>query len=495
MKGKLKVLMVFSEVAPFTKTGVLGDVGGSLPKVLKEMDHDVRVITPQYRVINERKYVLRDVIRLQNIEVDLREETLKINVKSAFLPNSKVQVYFLDYKPFFFREGLYTDLKSGKDYQDNDRRFILFSKGVLETLKKLQWQPDVIHCNDWQTGLVPFFLKTIYKKDSFFERTFSLLTIHTFDLQGNFNPACISDMGVDENFSLAKSGIELNGQCSFLKAGITYADMLNTISETYAQEVQSSPEYGFGMGDVLRTREEDFCGVVNGVDYSVWSPDVDSRIPQKYNISDLDGKEENKRILLEKYGLPFFKERAVIAMISQLTEQKGLDFVRDTFKDMMRQDIYFILLGDGDNSYHQFFEQVRKKYPNRVGVNFSFDDSLAHLIEAGADILLMPSKYEPCGLTQLYSLKYGTVPVVRATGGLVDTIRAFDPETGKGTGFLFYDSDAKDMLKVIELAVRTFKDRRTWLRIMKNGMREDFSWRTSAKKYVQLYGKCISKNK
>ena len=493
MKGKLKILMVFSEVAPFAKTGELGDVGSGLPKVLKEMGHDVRIITPQYRVTNERKYVLRDVIRLRNIDVLLGKKTLRINVKSAFLPNSKVQVYFIDYKPFFFREGIYTDPKSGKEYSDNDRRFILFSKGVLETLIKLQWQPDVIHCHDWQSGLTPFFLKIVNKDVPFFGNTFSLFTVHNFASQGNFDPDCVSDMGLDGDFIFPGSGIEFHGQCSFLKAGVVYADVVNTVSERYAQDVQSHQDYGYGMEEVLRSREDNFYGVVHGIDDSVWNPEVDSLIPKKYTIDDLSGKVENKRALLENQGLPFSTERPVVAMISRLTDQKGLDVVRDAFDEMMRMNIYFVLLGEGDESYHRFFDQVRKKYAGRVGINLNDDNTLTHLIEAGADIFLIPSRYEPCGLTQLRSLKYGTVPVVRETGGLADTVQPFDPETGKGTGFLFHDFSVKHLLRAVKRAVRTFEDRKTWLRIMKNGMREDFSWRGSAKRYVQLYGKCVSR--
>lgn len=495
MKGKLKILMVFSEVAPFAKTGRVGEIGGALPKALKEMGHDVRVITPQYRVTNERKYVLRDVIRLQNIEVPLGKETIQINVKSAFLPNSKVQVYFIDYKPFFFRDGLYSDPKNSKDYSDNDKRFILFSKGVLETLTKLQWQPNVIHCHDWQSGLIPFLLKMVYKDDPFFYKIFSLFTIHNFAFQGNFDPECTSDIGVDGDFVFPRSGLDFHGKCSFLKAGIVYADVINSVSEQYALEAQCSSDSKYGMEEVLKTREASLYNVVNGIDYSVWNPDVDKFIPEKYNINNLSGKEGNKRALLERHGLPFCRKTPIIAMISNLTAQDGLNLVRNAFDDLMRMNIYFILLGAGDKSYHRFFEQMSKKYADRVGINLTYDDSLAHLIEAGADIFLIPSMHGHGGLIPLYSLKYGTVPVVCETEGVTNSVQPFDPETGKGMGFVFHDSDVGHMLKIIKLAVQTFEDRKIWLRIMKNGMREDFSWSVSSKKYVQLYSKCISKKK
>ena len=380
MKVTLKILLVFPEVTPFTKMGGVADVGSGLPKALKEMEHDVRVIMPQYRVVNERRYVLRDVIRLQDIDVPLGQETVKINVKSAFLPNSKVQVYFIDYKPFFFRDGLYVDPETGKDYPDNDKRFILFAKGVLETLKRLQWQPDVIHCNDWQCGLIPFFLKTLYNENPFFDRMCSLFTIHDFALQGSFDPVCLSAMGVDESVFCPGSDLEFQGQCSFLKAGIVYADVVNTVSERYAQEVRSSPEYGYGMGEVITGRAGHFYGVMNGIDYSVWDPETDSLIPENYSIKNLEGKEKNKRVLLEKHGLPFCQERPVIGMIPRPMDQEGLALVQDSFDEIMRLNVCFVLLGMEDGQYSRFFNQAQKKYPDRVGINVTADDFLNHLI-------------------------------------------------------------------------------------------------------------------
>ena len=495
MKGKLKVLLVFPEVAPFAKTGNLGEVGGTFPRVLKELGHDVRVIMPQYRVINERKYVLRDVIRLQNIEVSLGDESIKINVKSAFLPNSKVQIYFIDYKPFFFRQGLYSDPKTGKEYPDNHKRFTLFAKGVLKTLVKLQWQPDVIHCHDWQSALVPFFLKTLNKSDPFFAKTFSLFTIHNFSFQGDFDPDCVSSLGIDNNFVFQGSSIDFHGRCNFLKAGITSADVVNTVSEKYAEEVQSSTEYGFGMGEVLRQRGNSFYGVTNGIDYKEWDPATDNLIPEKYNVSDISGKEKNKYVLLEKYGLPFSIKVPVVALILSSVDQAGIDLIKSAVDAMMRLNIYLIVLGENKGHNYTFFESIRKKYKNKLAVESNFDRALIHLVMAGADIILVPSKIEPSGLTQLYGLRYGTIPLVRATGGLADTVHQFDPNTEKGTGFVFNNFNSKEFLKILKQAVKIFQDRKAWTKIMKNGMREDFSWEASARKYVQLYGKCLAKNK
>ena len=495
MKGSLKILMVFSEIYPFAKTRDVSDVGGSLPKALKEMGHDVRVITPQYRVTNERKYVLRDVIRLQNINVPMGKKTLCVNVKSAFLPNSKVQVYFIDYKPFYFREGIDNNPKSGVAYSDNDKRFILFSKVVLKTLIKLQWQPDVIHCNDWQSGLIPVFLKTVYKEDPFFSKTFSLFTVHDFECQGNFNPNCKSDIAMDQQIEEIDKGIQFNGKCSFLKAGLVYADTISTVSEQYSREVQSNSEYGHGMEEVVKLRKDKLHGVVHGIDTSVWNPESDTLIASNYTLNNLSGKEENKRALLDQYGLPYVENRPVVAIYSRLIREKGLDLVEKVFEEFMRLNISFILLGCGDRSYQRFFDQMGKKYRDRVGVKFKFNDSLFHSLVSGSDIILLPSLVEPCGLTQLYCLKYGTVPVARVTGGLADTIRPFNPETGDGTGFLFQEAKGKHMLRAVKQALKVYENKKFWSRLMKNGMREDFSWHVAAKKYVQLYSKCIQEKK
>ena len=492
MKNKLNVLMVFPEIAPFIKTGEVGEVGGSLPKFLKELGHDVRVITPQYKATNERKYILRDVIRLQNIQVSLGNKTVKINVKSAFLPNSKVQVYFIDYKPFFFREGLYGDPKSGKAYVDNDKRYILFSKGVLETLSKLQWQPDIIHCHEWQSGLIPFLLKTKNKDNPFFEKTSSLFTVHNFANQGIFDTTCLSDVGVNGDFKFQGSGLELGGKCSFLKAGIQYADGINTVSTTYAQEVQKDTNNYKGILEALKLRKDKFSGIVNGVDDHYWNPDQDALIPEKFNLQTLEKKEINKKALMERFKLPFLPDVPIISMISPLTEDKGVDLLQDSFEKMVQLGTVFLLMGEGKRTYYQFFKKIQKKYPDRVGVCLNSDQSLFHLMIAGSDMIIMPSKIEPCGLNHLYGMRYGTIPIVRSAGGLADTVQSFTASTGKGNGFVFNNYKANSLLKAVKQAVQCYRDKKVWSRVMKNCMRLDISWRGPAKKYIQLYNKCIS---
>ena len=495
MKGKLNILMVFPEVAPFSRTGEVGDVGGALPKALKDMGHDVRVITPQYRSINERKYVLRDVIRLQNIDIELGSKKVTIDVKSAFIPNSKVQVYFIDYKPFFFREGLYSNASTGKPFPDNDKRFILFTKGLLSTLNKLQWQPDVIHCHGWQSGLIPFFLKTIYKDDSFFKKSFTLFTIHDLHLQGDFDRACLDSMAEGEESDFQNNEIEHNGKVSFTKAGIVYADLVNTIRGSYSRENRSRWEDRDFMEEVLGWRKENIFHVANGIDYSVWNPESDSMIQKTYTIDDLKDKEENKRALLESQGLEYTPEVPVVAMLLDISDQAGLELLRSVFDEMMKIDMYLILLGNADKSLLQFLKKNQKKHAKRLCILTSYDDALIHALVAGADILLFPAVSGSTETSRYFCLKYGTVPVVFRHKGMTDTIQPFNPDTGKGFGFIFQEHNARHFVNTLKKTVRAYGDEKIWVKIMKNGMREDFSWHHASKKYIQLYNKCIAKRK
>ena len=485
--------MVFSEVAPFSKTGGLADVGGALPKALKEMGHDVRVITPQYRRINERKYVLRDVIRLQNIEIPMDAKTVTVNVKSAFLPNSKVQIYFMDYRPYFFREGIYIDPKTNADYPDNADRFILFCKGVLETLKKLQWQPDVIHCNDWQTGIIPFLIKYHDHRDPFYNKIHTLMTVHNFAFQGNFDPECLKKLDLPDSFVFENSGIDWYGHCNFLKAGLLFSDKVNTVSEKYALEASTSDHFGFGMDQVIKKRRDKLRGVLNGVDYQVWNPETDPQISHHYSVEDMAGKTGCRQTLINDLGLEADEGLPVVAVISRLTEQKGIHLIQEVFPELIGLPVCFILLGMGDSQFHTFFKKMAKKYPKRVSVHLKMDDLLAHKIIAGSDILLMPSLFEPCGLTQLYALRYGTIPVVFETGGLADTIKPFTGSASHGTGFVFQKQTGKSMLAALKKCIDTVQDVKARKKINSNGMKSDFSWEKSARQYVQLYQICVGK--
>jgi starch synthase len=491
MRNSYNILYVSPEVAPFAKTGGLADVAGALPKALKDLGHDIRIMMPKYGCISERKYVLREVIRLREIPVRLGQREYVVSAKSAFLPDSKVQVYFIDYPPYFDRDSLYVNPSTAKDWSDNPERFALFCRAVLEVLKVLHWQPDVIHCNDWQTALIPAYLKTRLREDAFFSRVSTLLTIHNLAYQGVFEPSVLEVIDLPQELFLPGGPVEFFGKVNFLKAGIVYADAISTVSEKYAEEIQTE-EFGAGLDGVLRRRASDIHGILNGVDYNVWNPETDEFIPHKYSALDLSGKQRNKEALLTQVGLPYNPEVPVIGMISRLAEQKGFDILAEAMERIMAMNVQMVLLGTGDPKYHKMFEKFAKKYPSKLSVNLRFDEPLAHLIEAGSDMFLMPSRYEPCGLNQIYSLRYGTIPIVRFTGGLADTIQDYDPETGRGNGFVFRDYNAEALVEAIQRALNVYQDRTTWTKLVRNAMRQDFSWSVSAKKYIALYKKIIT---
>jgi starch synthase len=495
MKGKMKILFVSSEVAPFARAGELADVASSLPKMLKETGQDVRVITPQYRSTNERKYVLRDVIRLQNIPVPLGRETVPVHVKSAFLPGSKVQAYFIDYRPFFFREGLYSDPKTHKEYKDNAQRFILFNRGVLETLKKLQWQPDVIHCQDWQSALIPLLLKTAYRDDPFFFKTNTLLTVHHFASQGNFNPLCLEALNIEGGLSPQLREMDRENHFSFLRAGLVYADAINTVSETYAREVLGSSGMDHGLHSLLHHRRADFSGINSGIDLTQWNPGADPFISVTFGPSELEKKSEIKKSLVLNQGLPFDPEIPVLALVSPMTDQKGFQLVCDAAEAILRQNCQWVVLGSGQERYQKFFLSAKRKYKKRIGVNLRWEESLAHLVLAGSDIILMPSLEEPSGPTQMQAMRYGTIPVVRKTGGLADSVSPFNQKSGRGNGFVFQAAEVRDFVATTRAALNLFPQKAVWQKIMRNAMAADFSWESPAKKYAQLYSRCASRKK
>ena len=484
----LNILFVSSEVEPFAKTGGLADVSGALPQAIKQLGHEIRIIMPKYRSVDERKLHLHEVLRLKEIDIPIGQEIERASVKSCILANTgaKIQVYFLANDPLYNRSGLYANSENHKDYADNDKRFIFFCRGVLETLKRLGWRPDIIHCNDWQTGLIPAYLKTLYQSDAFFQKVRTIFTIHNMAYQGSFPRSSFLKTRLPEEL-FAPEGVEFYGNFNFLKAGLVYADIITTVSEKYAQEIQSSDEYGCGMSGILQKRTSDVYGILNGIDQSVWNPETDSLIPQKYDARNLDGKTANKIELLRRFNLENREGIPVIGCISRLAEQKGFDLIGQIADDLLKLDIQFVLLGTGEKKYHDLFEALQKRFPQKFGAYLGFSNELAHLIEAGSDMFLMPSRYEPCGLNQMYSLRYGTIPIVRATGGLDDTIEDYDPESGNGSGFKFSDYDAKELLRTIERSLTVYANKPAWQRMIKQAMQKDFSWESSARKYIALY--------
>ncbi len=494
MAKPLNILFVSSEVDPFAKTGGLADVSAALPQTIKELDHEIRVIMPRYGCINERKSRLHQMIRLNDITIPIGSKTFPLTVKSSFLTNNqvKVQVYFVDNSDLFGRTGLYVHPESKKDYHDNDERFFFFDKAILELLKHLGWQPDIIHCNDWQTGLIPAYLKTIYRDDPFYAETKTVITVHNMAYQGVFPKSSFPKTGLPANL-LAEDGIEAYGNINLLKSGLVFADAITTVSEKYAEEIRTSEEYGCGLQEIVKRRKGDLTGIVNGIDYTQWDPSVDALIPHRYDARSVDLKIENKKELLRQMGLPFNEQTPLIGIISRLADQKGFDLIGEVLDELMHLGLQLVILGTGEKRYHDLFEKAHKKFPTTIGLSLTFNNDLAHLIEAGSDMFLMPSRYEPCGLNQLYSLRYGTVPIVRATGGLDDTIEDYVASTGEGTGFKFSDYQSQAMLRAVQRAVHTFADRAAWRKLMRNGMAKDFSWETSARKYIQLYRNLVKK--
>jgi starch synthase len=491
---RLKILFVTPEVHPFIKTGGLADVSAALPQALMEMGHEVRIIVPKYGAIDERRFKIHEVVRLKDLPVKIGEKETTFSLRSSFLigPKARVQIYFLDnYEYFGSRHSIYVDPETGKDYPDNHERFILLSLSVFELILKLGWVPDIIHCNDWQSGLVPAYLKTVYKDEPILQHIRVIFTIHNMAYQGFFPKSEFYKTGLPEELNSEK-GIEIYERLNFMKSGLLYSDIITTVSEKYAQEITKNEEWGAGLRTYLLKRKKDTYGVLNGIDDKIWNPDLDDLIPKKYSLKNIEDKLENKKALTEKFGLEYNPDTPVIGMITRLIDAKGLDLVAKIIDDLMKLKLQIILLGTGDKKYHKLFEEVQRKNHSKFACYLGFSDELAHIIEAGSDMFLMPSRYEPCGLNQMYSLNYGTVPIVRETGGLADTVDKYNDKNGSGNGFVFKKYEAKELLKEIKRAIKLYQDKKVWMRIMKNGMKMDFSWISSAKKYLDLYKKALS---
>lgn len=482
-----KIWYLSTEVSPFAKTGGLADVAGAFPKALKGLNQEIRLIMPKYKSINERKYILREVIRLKEIPVTINGTTKIINVKSAFLPDSKVQIYFIDIPEYFGRNGMYTNKTTGRDFPDNAERFAYFCKGALETLKILSWKPDIIHCNDWQTALTPYYLKSMYGEEEFFDGIKTVFTIHNLAYQGSFDKSMAKQLDIPAEMVEKDGEMELYGKLNLMKGAIRNSDYITTVSKTYAQEILE-PELGYGLENGLQEKGENFSGILNGADYSVWSPGSDKYIPFKYSQENIEIKEQNKQALLTRVDLAYNSEIPVIGMISRVVEQKGYSILLDALEKLAKkEDFRLIILGTGDKKLEQAIEELKAKYTDKISLNRAFDDTLAHLIEAGSDMFLMPSKYEPCGMNQIYSLKYGTVPIVFKTGGLADTIEEVNTEENTGNGFVFEKHDSEELLSAMVRAISMFKNKEIWNQLRNRIMDEDFSWDTRINEYIDVY--------
>ncbi len=478
----MNIAIAASECVPFAKAGGLADVAGALPKYLRTLGCDVKVFLPKYNTIDESKYDLHYEYAIGEIPVRVAGAAWPVHVSRANLPGSDVPVYFIDCPHFFHRGRIYTN-----DF-DEDGRFILFSKAVIETLQRLQWVPDVIHCNDWQTGLLPLLLKDNYSWDRMFDGTATLYSIHNIGYQGLFGK---SVMDIAEIRPDRFSALEMHGGVSMMKGGILSAEIITTVSETYAQEILT-PEYGAGMESYLLMRRDDLHGVLNGIDTEVWNPETDPHLPHHYSKENPGGKYLNKKNLLEKVGMPYDAARPLIGIVSRLVAQKGFDLIAETFNSLMELDAQWVILGSGEDRYERMFTAIHHALPHKVWTYIGFNNELAHLIEAASDMFLMPSRYEPCGLNQMYSLRYGTIPIVRKTGGLADTVHDWHEFQSFGSdevnGFSFNDAAGYALADAVGRAVEMYDSNKpAWHQMMMNGMNADLSWDASAKKYVKLY--------
>ena len=481
-RRKMRIVFAAPEMVPFAKTGGLADVVGTLPKEIQALGQEVICFLPKYKKVDVNRWPLKEEIARLQIPVGSEMETGRV---FRFNDPSGVQIFFIDQPEYFSRDELYgTPLG---DYPDNDRRFIFFERGVLETLRKLSLAPDVIHCHDWQTGLLATYLKTLYAKDPVFSKTKSVFTIHNLAYQGNFPPDSLALTGLAwEEFRMER--LEFYGKVSFLKAGLVYSDVLTTVSPRYAEEIQTK-EYGCGMEGVLRARREDLVGIVNGIDPAEWNPETDRDLPAHFSARKLEGKAVCKATLQKENHFRVDARIPLLGIITRLADQKGLDILAPAVEGFMKRGVQLVLLGTGEEKYHQIFQELAKRYPTQLGAHILFDAKMAKRIYAGSDIFLMPSRYEPCGLGQLISFRFGTVPLVRETGGLADTVQDFDSKTGKGTGFVFKDYTTPVLLRTLDRALAALRDEEVWSKLVKNVMKCNFSWAASAKKYVKLYEK------
>lgn len=477
----MKILYLSSEVTPFAKTGGLADVAGALPVALQKRGHEVSVFMPRYGTLSQSKY--RIVPTGVEFSLPIGGQSMNCRIEKTFLPESRVPLYLTACAPFFDREGLYQT--AGRDYPDNLERFVFFCRAVLQALEPLQFKPDIIHVNDWQTALVPVYLKEELGARPFFQNCKTLMTIHNLAYQGNF-PRDRYDLTALDWKLFSMEGLEFYGSFNLLKGGLLFSDRLTTVSQHYSEEIQTE-EYGCGLDGVLRARRAVLSGILNGVDYAIWNPETDPLIARNYSAEDFSGKKACKEALQTIYGLPPRSNIPLLGIISRLADQKGFDLLTEVFDYLMAFDVQFVLLGTGDPEYHRVFEALEKRYPEQCGVKLRFDNAVAHQIEAGADLFLMPSQYEPCGMNQMYSLKYGTIPVVRATGGLADTVQEYDPKTGQGNGFRFEDMDPKQFFWAVKRAMDLFRNPAAWTALMRRAMRQDFSWDRSASRYEALY--------
>ena len=483
----LKVCIVSSEATPFAKTGGLADVAAALARHLGKRKHDVRLVMPLYKRVQQGKWALEPVPGLQDLPIQLGAKRTWFSVSTAELPDSRTRVWFVRCPELYGRDGIYT--------QDPDEhlRFVLLNRAAIELCQHSRWAPDVFHVNDWHAGLIPLYLRTVYGWDRMFADTRTVLTIHNIGYQGIVGADKLHDLGFEHAAHLLHQDHLREGKIGFLETGMLYANALTTVSETYAKELQTA-ELGMGLEGLLRARSDALVGIVNGVDYDVWDPRHDALIPARYSPKDLQGKRLCRDALLAKHSIPAGPRVPVFGIVSRLTAQKGFELVAEAMPVVLqREDVRLVVLGSGEAKYESFFRSLQGHFPQKVAYATGYDEALSHSIEAGADLFLMPSRYEPCGLNQMYSLRYGTVPIVRRTGGLADTVQEWNGRSGEGTGFLFDEFRGDALLNAMARALGVWRDEKAWARLVQNGMAQDFSWEKQVRKYEALYTRLLGR--
>lgn len=488
---QLSILFAASEAAPFAKEGGLGDVVGALPKYLARLGHDVRVVIPRYYSVNREKYGLRLLPGTLVVPMGIIGH-MYCGVYEGRLPGCDVPIYFLEHEQFYGRSRLYQ--QDGQGYLDNDNRFVFLSKASLELCKMLDFHPDVIHAHDWHTGIIPALLNTTYLHDRFVGDSASLLTLHNMQHQGNFYPGLMEVLGIGwKHFTYLE--LEKDDQVNLLKGGIYHATLLNTVSEGYAREIQT-PEYGWGLETVVRERATDLYGILNGVDYEEWNPATDPFIAAKFSPRNMKGKAICKSDLQATIGLPQRADVPLFGVVSRMVKQKGTDILAEAIHRILAMDVQFVMVGNGEPWAHFYFGDIAAKYPEKFACFIGYDEALAHKVEAGADFFVMPSSFEPCGLNQMYSLAYGTPPIVRATGGLVDSVENFDEAALTGTGFKYWQHSATALFDTVGWAAYTFYNKPKGLAALRrNGMKQRFTWEDAATKYDGLYRQAVRRRR
>ena len=478
----MRVLFAASEAHPFIKTGGLGDVMGALPKSLAKLGVDVRVVIPKYKNIKDELKQKLQFVKWFTVSVGWRNQYCGI-----FQYQYKgVIYYFIDNEYYFNRDGLY-------GYFDDGERFAFFNRAVLEFIKQIDWQPDLINCNDWQTGMVPVLLNLEYKKDEFYSKIKTVFSIHNLLFKGSFSPKVLPELFGYDYMPLVNGSVELDGSVSFLKGGLNYCDQITTVSNTYAEEIKT-PQYGEGLDGFLRSKSYYLMGIVNGIDYEEFNPQDDKLIFKNFNINSIDNKVQNKLSLQRELGLPQKKDTPMIGLISRLTHQKGCDLIVNMIDRLLQRDIQLVILGTGDYWYEETFKNLQYRYPDKVSANIKFDNTLAHKIYAATDMFLMPSLFEPCGLGQLIALRYGSIPIVRETGGLKDTISPYNQYNGVGNGFGFKNFNSNELMQIMEYALTIYNDKNAWNNIIRQAMNSDNSWEKSAMQYKWLYEGVVNRS-